>query len=126
MLLKHDRKGTEPPAWLLKLLMPVTDDQLRSSVETHSTKIASLVSAVKSLQEQRTQPPSRGRSRDGSKKREHTKHQGSGRTKILKKDFAPCTYPGCYRPHTHPVEDCGHRRNDEKHGFVRTAVTKQG
>ncbi|CAM9442895.1 unnamed protein product [Pylaiella littoralis] len=28
MLLKHDRKGTEPPAWLLKLLMPVTDDQL--------------------------------------------------------------------------------------------------
>ncbi|CAN0100040.1 unnamed protein product, partial [Pylaiella littoralis] len=27
MLLKHDRKETEPPAWLLKLLMPVTDDQ---------------------------------------------------------------------------------------------------
>ncbi|CAN0327575.1 unnamed protein product, partial [Pylaiella littoralis] len=27
MLPKHDREGTESPAWLLKLLMPVTDDQ---------------------------------------------------------------------------------------------------
>ncbi|CAM9258410.1 unnamed protein product, partial [Pylaiella littoralis] len=25
MLKKHNRKGTEPPAWLLKLLMPVGD-----------------------------------------------------------------------------------------------------